>query len=97
MTGRWLVNPQTGWILDFADIAAAWQPIFALPDPHQAARRRRRGAHADRQDDYRQRAMDREVPEHTHGTTTGYQFYYCRCERCRAAKSVENARRRRNS
>lgn len=50
-------------------------------------------AHADRQDDYRQRAMDREVPAHVHGTTMGYQFFYCRCERCKAAKSAENARR----
>lgn len=26
------VDPRTGWILDFADIAAAWQPLHALLD-----------------------------------------------------------------
>lgn len=26
------VDPHTGWILDFADISAAWQPMHALLD-----------------------------------------------------------------
>jgi 6-pyruvoyltetrahydropterin/6-carboxytetrahydropterin synthase len=26
------VDPRTGWIVDFADIAAAWQPVHALLD-----------------------------------------------------------------
>ncbi|MBL9104878.1 MAG: 6-carboxytetrahydropterin synthase QueD [Myxococcales bacterium] len=28
------VDPHTGWILDFADIAAAWQPMHAILDHH---------------------------------------------------------------
>lgn len=28
------VDPRTGWILDFADIAAAWQPMHAVLDHH---------------------------------------------------------------
>ncbi|HEY8376624.1 MAG TPA: 6-carboxytetrahydropterin synthase QueD [Nannocystis sp.] len=26
------VDPKTGWILDFADIAAAWEPLHAILD-----------------------------------------------------------------
>jgi 6-pyruvoyltetrahydropterin/6-carboxytetrahydropterin synthase len=28
------VDERTGWILDFADIAAAWQPMHAILDHH---------------------------------------------------------------
>lgn len=42
----------------------------------------------------RRRAAQRTPPEHVHGTLTGYTFWSCRCDACRAIKSADNRRRR---
>lgn len=31
------------------------------------------------------------IPEHVHGTLNGYDYWICRCDDCKAAKSRKNA------
>lgn len=46
--------------------------------PECAATRKR-----EQREESRQRAQNKVIPDHVHGTSTGYTYYGCTCERCR--------------
>ena len=51
-----------------------------------------REGHRVNQERLRDAARWRPIPEHVHGTTHGYGYWDCRCDRCCEAKRASNAR-----
>ncbi len=54
-----------------------------------------RDGHRIRQQTLREAARWKTIPESVHGTTHGYGYWDCRCDRCCAAKQAANQRHNR--